>query len=76
MKIEALFAVCCVDNFFPLAHISFDHRIISVRDDRVDGDDDDGDDNDDEFKIYNDDDDTYYDDDVYELAVLFSKNFF
>ena len=51
MKIEALYAVCCVDKFFFLAQISFDHRIIFGRDDEVD--DDDNDDN--EFKIYDDD---------------------
>ena len=51
MKIEALYAVCCVDKFFFLAQISFDHRIIFGRDDEVD--DDHNDDN--EFKIYDDD---------------------
>ena len=52
MKIEALYAVCCVDKFFFfLAQISFDHRIIFGRDDEVD----DNDNDDNEFKIYDDD---------------------
>ena len=70
MKIEALFAVCCVDKFFFLAQIRFDHRIIFGRDDEVD--DDDNDDN--KLKIYGDDPNEYDnndDDDDDELAVLF-----
>ena len=42
---------CAALTFFFLAQISFDHRIVFVRDDKVD--DDDNDDN--EFKIYDDD---------------------
>ena len=74
MKIEALYAVCCVDIFFFfLAQISFDHRIIFGRDDEVD--DDDNDDN--EFKIYDDDLNEYdNNDDDDELAVLFFLFFF